>query len=80
MTRTLQSLVEQKILNTLGVSALSDWKITGQRRRFTPRTRAAKDILIREEVARMKAYAMKTGGSVDSMHINGPVPYTVIAT
>ncbi|THH08899.1 hypothetical protein EW146_g8844 [Bondarzewia mesenterica] len=72
------SLVEQKILNTLGVTSLPSWKITGERRRFTPRTRAGKDALIVEEVERLKAHAMKTGGTVESMHLNGPVQYQVI--
>ncbi len=76
-----QSLVELKILKALGKDSLPDWKITAPRRRFTPRTRAGKDVMIIDEVSRMKAYAMKTGGKVDSMHINGPVPYaTVIPT
>ena len=73
-----QSLVEQKILNTLGVESLSDWKITGARRRYTPRTRAGKDSMIIQEVERLKAHALRTGGVVDSMHINGPVSYQVI--
>lgn len=72
------SLVEKKVLNALGVESLPDWHHVGKRQRFTPRTRAAKDAMIIEEVARMKAYALKTGGVVDSMHINGPVPYQVV--
>lgn len=79
------SLVEQVILRALkenGVESASGWKPSTSRRRFTPRTRAGKDVLINEEVARMKAYSMKTGGSyqVDSMHINGPVPYQTVIT
>jgi hypothetical protein len=31
-----------------------------------------------EEVERMKAHALKTGGVVESIHINGPVEYQVI--
>lgn len=72
------SLCELKILRTLGVASLPDWKITGTRRRFTPRTRAGKDKTIMQEVERMKAYAEKFGGEVESMHLNGPVPYQVI--
>ncbi|GBE81529.1 hypothetical protein SCP_0312580 [Sparassis crispa] len=72
------SLVELKILQTLGVDSLPDWKITRDRKRFTPRTRAGKDTMIIEEVERMKAHALRTGGIVDSMHINGPVPYQVV--
>ncbi|TFY74101.1 hypothetical protein EWM64_g9911 [Hericium alpestre] len=75
---SLESLVEQKILDTLGVSRLEEWHITGERRRFAPQTRAGKDALIREEVERLKAHAIRTGGTVDSMHINGPVPYAVV--
>ncbi|KAI0067549.1 hypothetical protein BV25DRAFT_1846593 [Artomyces pyxidatus] len=74
------SLVEQKILGTLGVASLPDWKITSERRRFTPVTRAAKDAMIVKEVERMKAHALKTGGVVDSMHINGPVPYQAVVS
>ncbi|KAI0692356.1 hypothetical protein C8T65DRAFT_669751 [Cerioporus squamosus] len=73
------SLVELKILRTLEVDSLPDWKITAPRRRFTPRTRAGKDAMIRAEVERMKAHALTTGDTVDSMHINGPVPYQVVA-
>ncbi|OBZ67079.1 hypothetical protein A0H81_12880 [Grifola frondosa] len=72
------SLVELKVLRALGVDALPDWKATSPHQRFTPRTRAAKDATIVEEVARLKEHALKTGGMVDSMHINGPVPYAVV--
>ncbi|CDO77618.1 hypothetical protein BN946_scf184946.g11 [Trametes cinnabarina] len=72
------SLVELKILRTLGVDRLPDWKITSPRRRFTPKTRAGKDATIKEEVERLKAHAEKTGGTVDSMHLNGPVPYQMV--
>ncbi|KAI0744959.1 hypothetical protein C8Q76DRAFT_701778 [Earliella scabrosa] len=74
------SLVELKILRTLGVESLPDWKIVGPRARFTPRSRAGKDATIMEEVERMKAHALKTGGVVDSMHINGPVQYQIVAS
>jgi hypothetical protein len=73
-----QSLCELKILQTIGVESLPDWKITGPRRRFPPRTRAGKDSTIMQEVDRMKAHAEKFGGEVESMHLNGPVPYQVI--
>ncbi len=73
-----QSLVERKILRALGVHALPAWTIAAPRRRFTPRTRAGKDAMIREEVARMQAHARATGGTVDSMHVDGPVPYQVV--
>ncbi|KZS90207.1 hypothetical protein SISNIDRAFT_479583 [Sistotremastrum niveocremeum HHB9708] len=73
------SLVELKTLKDLGVASLPDWKITGPRRRFPPRTRAGKDATIMEEVARLKAHAEETGGVVDSMHINGPVVYQAIS-
>lgn len=73
------------ILRTLeeigvGKSAVKDWKITRKRRRFTPRTRAGKDVMINAEVERMKSYALKSGGAykVNSMHINGPVPYQTV--
>lgn len=72
------SLVELKILQTLGTSSLPDWKIERERIRFTPRTRAGKDAMILEELERMKAHALKTGGTVDSMHMNGPVAYQVV--
>lgn len=78
LTYVWQSLVEQKILNTLGVTSLPDWQIKTERMRFTPRTRAGKDALIMAEVERMRAYALQSGKPVDSMHINGPVPYQVI--
>lgn len=69
--------------NGIDKSAVKDWKITSKRCRFTPRTRAGKDAMIIAEVERMKAHSMKTGGAymVDTMHINGPVPYqTIIPT
>ncbi|KDQ06571.1 hypothetical protein BOTBODRAFT_121296 [Botryobasidium botryosum FD-172 SS1] len=67
------SLVELKTLQSLGVSSLPDWKITGERLGFTPRTRAGKDALIKSELARMKAHAEKTGGVVESMHLKSEV-------
>ncbi|KAF8583488.1 hypothetical protein K439DRAFT_1348404 [Ramaria rubella] len=70
------SLVEQKTLRELGVSALPGWKITGKRERFTPRTRARKNARILEELQRMKEHAAKTGGMVDSMHLNGIAKYS----
>ena len=73
-----QSLVELKILRTLDVVSLPEWQIAAPRRRFTPRTRAGKDAMIIAEVERMKVHALKTGGTVDSMHIHGPVPYQVV--
>ena len=36
--------------------------------------------MIISEVERMKAHALKSGGIVDSMHINGPVPYQVVVS
>lgn len=65
-------------MQTLGTSSLPDWKIERERIRFTPRTRAGKDAMILEELERMKAHALKTGGTVDSMHMNGPVAYQVV--
>ena len=44
---------------------------------------AGKDAMIVAEVERMKAHELRTGGAykVESMHINGRVPYqTVIPT
>lgn len=70
------SLVEQKILLELGVSSLPNWKITSERERFTPRTRAGKNARILEELERMRAHAEKTGEPVDSMHINGIAKYS----
>ncbi|KIJ35524.1 hypothetical protein M422DRAFT_34651, partial [Sphaerobolus stellatus SS14] len=70
------SLVELKTLRELGVQSLPDWRITGIRSRFTPRTRAGKNARIMEELERMRAYTAKTGGTVDSMHINGIVKYS----
>ncbi|TCD71662.1 hypothetical protein EIP91_007409 [Steccherinum ochraceum] len=74
------SLVEQKILNSLGVTSLPDWHITTQRKRFTPRTRAGKDALIMQEVERLKVHSLKTGKPFESMHVNGPVPYQVVVS
>lgn len=75
--------MEQVILRALkenGVDSASGWKPSTLRRRFTPRTRAGKDVLINEEVGRMKAYSLKSGGSyqVDSIHTNGPVSYQTV--
>ncbi len=75
--------MEQVILRALkenGVDSASSWKPSTPRKRFTPRTRAGKDVLINEEVGRMKAYSMKTGGAyqVESIHVNGPVPYQTV--
>jgi len=72
------SLVELKTLQTLSLPSLPDWKITSPRRRFAPRTRAGKDEMIMREVERMREHAARVGGVVDSMHLNGPVPYQVV--
>ena len=66
--------------NGIDKSTMKDWKITTKRRRFTPRTRAGKDAMIIAEVERMKTHELRTGGAykVDSMHINGPVPYQTV--
>ncbi|KAH8115114.1 hypothetical protein DFH11DRAFT_146876 [Phellopilus nigrolimitatus] len=82
---SLTELVVLRALEASGVdlSSLKYWKIASKRRRYTPRTRAGKDSMIIAEVERMKEHAAKTNGAykVDSMHINGPVPYqTIIAT
>ncbi|OCB87948.1 hypothetical protein A7U60_g4905 [Sanghuangporus baumii] len=82
---SLTELVVLRALEEIGInkSVMKDWKIAGKRRRFTPRTRAGKDAMIIAEVERMKAHERRTGGAykVDSMHLNGPVPYqTVIPT
>lgn len=58
------------------MSSLPDWRITGERQRFTPRTRAGKNARILEELERMKTHAAETGGVVDSMHIDGIVKYS----
>ena len=66
--------------NGIDLASLKDWKPTRPRLRFTPRTRAGKDALIMEEVTRMKEHAKKSGGAyqIESMHINGPVPYQTV--
>ncbi|KAF8584672.1 hypothetical protein K439DRAFT_1633385 [Ramaria rubella] len=69
------SLVEQKTLRELGVSSLPDWKITAPRARFTPANNAPKDSRLPLELQRMKDYAAKTGGVVDSIHVNGIAKY-----
>ena len=60
------------------MESLPDWQITSKRRRFAPRTRGKKDVMIMDEVTRMKEHAAKHGGEVVSMHINGPIEYQVI--
>ncbi|KAI5117178.1 hypothetical protein M0805_008157 [Coniferiporia weirii] len=82
---SLTELVILRALKENGIdpATMKDWKIANKRRRFTPRTRGGKDEMIIAEVARMKEHALRSGGAykVDSMHINGPVPYqTVIPT
>jgi hypothetical protein len=66
----LQSLVELTTLRALGVDSLPDWKITGNRERFVPVTRAGKHKLIEAELARMQANAELTGGKLESMHLS----------
>ena len=66
-----QSLVEQKILNSLNVKSLPNWKITGPRDRFHPRTAPGKAARIRGELDRLLEEAKKTGEVVDSVHLRG---------
>ena len=69
-----QSLVEQKTLRELGVSSLPEWKIVGDRVRF-PANRQKRNARLLLELERLKAHAAKTGGVVESIHINGIVEY-----
>jgi len=80
------SLLELKIRKEAARAGLSEdelakWKPTRPRCRFTPRTRAAKDAMINAELSRMREYEQKSGGAykIDSMHINGPMQYLVVA-
>lgn len=84
-TSIIQSLCELKIRRELRALDISDaqiaaWKPTRPRRRFTPRTRAGKDAMINAELERMRAHEKATGGAykIDSMHVDGPVPYLVV--
>jgi len=67
-----QSLVELKTLSSLGATpekGLGEWKATGERERFTPVTRAAKNTMIEAELGRMHEHAAKTGETVESFHL-----------
>ena len=75
ITLAQQSLVELKTLKELGVSSLPDWKISGKRARFEPANNAKKDGRLLGELERLKAHAAKTGGVVDSIHVNGLAEY-----
>jgi hypothetical protein len=70
-----QSLVELKTLHDLGVESLPDWKSTGSRDRFVPDNNAKKDGRLLVELERLKAHAAKTGGVVDSIHVEGVAEY-----
>ena len=70
-----QSLVEQKTLRELGVSSLPKWKIAGERVRFPAYNNQKKDSRLPLELDRLKAHAAKTGGIVESIHINGIAEY-----
>jgi len=76
------SLVESKILQELDLSTSNglptEWKIDGNRKRFVPRTRAGKNVLIEEELVRMKEFVERNGGKVDSMHLEGVREYHVV--
>ncbi|KAH7914288.1 hypothetical protein BJ138DRAFT_1133506 [Hygrophoropsis aurantiaca] len=56
------SLVEKKTLKALGVDKL-DYKITTERKRITPKSRAAKDKLKQEEERRLAELAAKKSNS-----------------
>lgn len=70
---SFQSLAEQKILHDLGVSSLPDWKIVGERTHFVAANIQTRDARVPLEVERLKAHAAKTGGVVESIHVNGVV-------
>ena len=70
-----QSLVEQKTLRELGVSSLPEWKIVGDHVRFPAYNNQKKDARLLLELERLKAHAAKTGGVVESIHINGIAEY-----
>ena len=66
-----QSLVEQVVLNRLGVTSLPDWKVTGPRDRYQPRTAPGKAARIQGELERMLEEAKRKGQDVDSVHLRG---------
>ena len=70
-----QSLLELKTLNLVGVDSLPDWKSTGERQRFVPSNNAKKDGRLLVELERLKEHARKTGGIVDSIHVEGVAEY-----
>jgi hypothetical protein len=74
------SLVELKTLRSLGVTSLPDWKIMSERKRFPPTTGPRKNALIQEQLERMKEHARKTGGMVNSMHLNTAATATATVT
>jgi len=69
------SLVEKKTLGVLGVPSLPDWKITGERARFVAPNNGKKNSRLPLELERLKAHAAKTGGVVESIHVNGIAEY-----
>lgn len=75
MSFLIQSLVEQKTLRELGVHSLPDWKIVGERARFVAPNNQKKDSRLPLELERLKAHAAKTGGVVESIHVNGIAEY-----
>jgi len=65
------SLVEQKILKSLGKSSLPEWHVTGPRERWHPTTAPGKQARVQGELARMLEESKKTGEVVDSVHLRG---------
>ncbi|KAK7458014.1 hypothetical protein VKT23_009922 [Stygiomarasmius scandens] len=69
------SLLELKTLRDLGVDSLPNWKSTGERQRFVPSNNIKKDGRLLVELERLKEHARKTGGIVDSIHVDGVAEY-----
>jgi len=66
------SLLELKTLNVLGLDRL-DFKATGQRKRFYPRTKARRDAECLRELQFLKEHEEQTGEKFDTFNKNGEI-------
>ncbi|THU79928.1 hypothetical protein K435DRAFT_810301 [Dendrothele bispora CBS 962.96] len=73
--KLILKLIEFKLtLRGLDVDSLLEWKAVGERQRFVPSNNVKKDGRL-VELERLKEHARKTGGIIDSIHVDGVAEY-----
>jgi hypothetical protein len=62
-------------LRELDVASLPDWKIAGERTRFTAYNNQKNDARLLLELERLMVHTANTGSLVESIHVDGIAEY-----